>query len=179
MTEIAKAYEPHSVEQRWYPFWDEKGYFKPHGDGPIYCITIPPPNVTGSLHMGHALGCTIEDIFTRWRRMAAYNAMWLPGMDHAGIATQTVVERELRGMEKKSRHDIGREAFIQRVWEWRARTGDRILELAGSPTRRSMGDRGKARILADFTFARQAREYEELFGQLCAPRDVPHAVGIP
>ena len=78
--------------------------------------------------MGHALGTTIEDIFTRWRRMAAYNAMWLPGIDHAGIATQMVVERELRETEKKSRHDIGREAFVERVWEWRRTTGDRILE---------------------------------------------------
>ena len=93
-----------------------------------FAIVIPPPNVTGSLHMGHALGTTIEDIFTRWRRMAAYNAMWLPGTDHAGIATQMVVERELRAKEKKSRHDIGRAAFIERVWDWRQRTGDRILE---------------------------------------------------
>ena len=81
------------------------------------------PNVTGVLHMGHALGCTIEDIFTRWKRMAAYNAMWLPGTDHAGIATQMVVERQLREEEKKSRHDIGREAFVERVWDWRAQIG--------------------------------------------------------
>jgi hypothetical protein len=78
--------------------------------------------------MGHALGTTIEDIFTRWRRMAAYNAMWLPGTDHAGIATQMVVERELRETEKKSRHDIGRAAFVEQVWEWRQQTGNRILE---------------------------------------------------
>jgi valyl-tRNA synthetase len=107
-----------------------RGYF--HGDAAApkapFAIVIPPPNVTGYLHMGHALGTTIEDIFTRWRRMAAYNAMWLPGTDHAGIATQMVVERELRETEKKSRHDIGRPAFIQKVWEWRERTGNRILE---------------------------------------------------
>ena len=91
-------YEPKEIEPRWYAEWTARGYL--HGDAAApkapFAIVIPPPNVTGSLHMGHALGTTIEDIFTRWRRMAAYNAMWLPGTDHAGIATQLVVERELR-----------------------------------------------------------------------------------
>jgi valyl-tRNA synthetase len=130
MAERPKNYEPKEIEPRWYAEWMARGYF--HGDAAApkapFSIVIPPPNVTGSLHMGHALGTTIEDIFTRWRRMAAYNAMWLPGTDHAGIATQLVVERELREKEKKSRHDIGRAAFIERVWDWRKRTGDRILE---------------------------------------------------
>jgi valyl-tRNA synthetase len=130
MAELPKTYEPKDIEARWYAEWTARGYFHADAAAPKapFAIVIPPPNVTGSLHMGHALGNTIEDIFTRWRRMAAYNAMWLPGTDHAGIATQMVVERELRERDKKSRHDIGRPAFVERVWEWRQRTGDRILE---------------------------------------------------
>src|SRR5512138_3582337 len=129
MAERPKNYEPKEIEPRWYAEWMARGYF--HGDAAApkapFSIVIPPPNVTGSLHMGHALGTTIEDVFTRWKRMAAYNAMWLPGTDHAGIATQTVVERELR-KEKKSRHDLGREQFLERVWKWREQYGNRILE---------------------------------------------------
>ena len=130
MAERPKNYDPKEIEPRWYAEWMARGYFHADAAAPKapFAMVIPPPNVTGSLHMGHALGDTIEDIFTRWRRMAAYNAMWLPGTDHAGIATQMVVERELREKEKKSRHDIGRAAFVERVWEWRHRTGDRILE---------------------------------------------------
>jgi valyl-tRNA synthetase len=130
MSELPKNYDPASIEPRWYAEWMARGYFHADASAPKapFAIVIPPPNVTGQLHMGHALGDTIEDIFTRWRRMAAYNAMWLPGMDHAGIATQMVVERELREKEKLSRHDIGREKFIERVWQWRAATGGRILE---------------------------------------------------
>ena len=93
-----------------------------------FSIVIPPPNVTGALHMGHALGSTVQDIFTRWKRMAAYNAMWLPGTDHAGIATQLVVERELKAKEGKTRHDLGREEFLKRVWQWREKHGSRILD---------------------------------------------------
>ena len=93
-----------------------------------YTIVIPPPNVTGSLHMGHALFATLQDILTRWRRMQGYNALWLPGTDHAGIATQLVVERRLWREEQKSRHDIGREAFLERVWQWKQRSGGRIIE---------------------------------------------------
>jgi len=127
--DLSKTYEPQSIEPRWYEEWMAKGYFHAEASAPKapFAIVIPPPNVTGYLHMGHALGTTIEDIFTRWKRMAAYNAMWLPGTDHAGIATQMVVERELREKEGKSRHDIGREEFVKRVWAWRERTGDRIL----------------------------------------------------
>jgi valyl-tRNA synthetase len=130
MADLPKSYEPKDIEPRWYAEWMARGYFHADAAAPKapFAIVIPPPNVTGSLHMGHALGTTIEDIFTRWRRMAAYNAMWLPGSDHAGIATQMVAERELREKEKKSRHDIGREAFVERVWDWRRRTGDRIFE---------------------------------------------------
>ena len=130
MTDLAKTYDPSTIESRWYEEWLSSGYF--HADAVTpkapFCITIPPPNVTGSLHMGHALTCTIQDIITRWRRMAGYNAMWLPGTDHAGIATPMVVERELRAREGKSRHDIGREEFVKRIWSWRERYGNRILE---------------------------------------------------
>jgi valyl-tRNA synthetase len=130
MADLPKSYEPKDIEPRWYAEWMARGYFHADAAAPKapFAIVIPPPNVTGSLHMGHALGNTIEDIFTRWRRMAAYNAMWLPGSDHAGIATQMVAERELREKEKKSRHDLGREAFLERVWDWRRRSGDRIFE---------------------------------------------------
>jgi valyl-tRNA synthetase len=128
--ELAKNYDPASIESRWYEEWLNCRYF--HADAATpkapFCIVIPPPNVTGALHMGHALTCTIQDVLTRWRRMAAYNAMWLPGTDHAGIATQMVVERELRATEKKSRHDLGREEFVKRIWAWRERYGSRILE---------------------------------------------------
>ena len=130
MTELAKNYDPTAIEARWYQEWLACNYF--HADAATpkapFCIVIPPPNVTGALHMGHALTCTIQDVLTRWRRMAAYNAMWLPGTDHAGIATQMVVERELRATEKKTRHDLGREAFVKRIWDWRERYGNRILE---------------------------------------------------
>jgi valyl-tRNA synthetase len=130
MIDLAKNYDPAVIEKRWYEEWLSCRYF--HADAVTpkapFCIVIPPPNVTGALHMGHALTCTIQDVLTRWRRMAAYNAMWLPGTDHAGIATQMVVERELRATEKKSRHDLGREEFVKRIWNWRERYGNRILE---------------------------------------------------
>src|SRR3954463_12041367 len=130
MAELPKTYEPQAIEPRWYAEWMARGYFHADASAPKapFAIVIPPPNVTGSLHMGHALGDTIEDIFTRWKRMAAYNAMWLPGMDHAGIATQMVVERHLRATEGKSRHDLGREEFVKRIWAFREATGDRILD---------------------------------------------------
>jgi valyl-tRNA synthetase len=127
--ELSKTYEPQAIEPRWYDEWMARGYFHADASAPKapFAMVIPPPNVTGALHMGHALGDTIEDIFTRWKRMAAYNAMWLPGTDHAGIATQMVVERDLREREQKSRHDIGREEFVKRVWAWRESKGDQIL----------------------------------------------------
>jgi valyl-tRNA synthetase len=118
------------VEPRWLRHWLDKGYF--HADAAAamapYAITLPPPNVTGSLHIGHALGGTIQDILVRWRRMQGANAMWMPGIDHAGIATQMLVERDLTRREQKSRHDLGREKFLERVWQWKEKYGGRILE---------------------------------------------------
>jgi valyl-tRNA synthetase len=127
--ELAKAYDPKDVEPRWYAYWLEHQVFAASDDPadtrPVYVLPLPPPNVTGSLHMGHALVSTIEDVLTRYHRMRGFNTLWQPGMDHAGIATQTVVERVLK-REGKSRHDLGREAFIERVWEWKAQSGGRI-----------------------------------------------------
>ncbi len=129
MSELPKAYEPEEVEPRWYKFWSDEGVFKASvaegDDRPTYVIALPPPNVTGSLHMGHALMGTLEDVLIRHKRMQGFNTLWQPGMDHAGIATQTVVERQLR-QEGLSRHDLGREKFVERVWEWRAKSGGRI-----------------------------------------------------
>jgi len=124
--ELAKAYEPKAVEDKWYAEWLAKRRFAATpGHGVPYCITIPPPNITGSLHMGHALNNTIIDAMTRWHRMLGDNAMTLPGTDHAGIATQNVVERQL-AKEGLTRHDLGRDAFIAKCWEWRREYGDRI-----------------------------------------------------
>jgi len=130
MNELPKAYDPAQVEQKWYRFWIEQRYFHADAQTPKapYSIAIPPPNVTGSLHMGHALFVTIQDILIRWRRMGAYNAMWMPGTDHAGIATQMVVERMLTATEGKSRHDLGRDEFLRRVWLWKEKHGGRITE---------------------------------------------------
>src|SRR5258708_33867877 len=117
--ELTGAYEPKSVEDRRYAEWLEKRYFHATpGDGTPYCITIPPPNITGSLHMGHALNNTILDCMTRWRRMRGFNALCLPGTDHAGIGTHNVVEREL-AKEGLTRHDLGREKLIERAWQSR------------------------------------------------------------
>jgi valyl-tRNA synthetase len=130
IAELPKGYEPKDVESHWYRFWMERGYF--HADEnskkPPFCIVIPPPNVTGALHMGHALTDTIQDVLIRWKRMSGFNALWLPGTDHAGIATQMIVEKELKKTEGKSRHDLGRAEFIRRVWEWKAKYGGRIKE---------------------------------------------------
>ncbi len=121
------TYQPEEVESRWYAIWEDAGAFRPevNPDGEPYCIVIPPPNVTGVLHMGHALDHAIQDVIIRRKRMQGYSALWLPGTDHAGIATQNVVERELRE-EGLTRHDIGRDAFVERVWEWKAKSGDII-----------------------------------------------------
>jgi valyl-tRNA synthetase len=123
------AYDPHDVESRWYTRWESAGVFRPeiNPDGEPFCIVIPPPNVTGSLHMGHALDQAIQDLIIRRKRMQGYAALWLPGTDHAGIATQNVVERELAA-EGLSRNDLGREAFIEQVWQWKAVSGGRITE---------------------------------------------------
>ena len=122
---MEKSYNPHAIEEGWYQSWEEKGYFKPSGEGEPYCIMLPPPNVTGSLHMGHAFQDTIMDTLTRWQRMKGSDTLWQPGTDHAGIATQMVVERQLLS-EGKSRHDLGREKFIEAVWQWKEHSGDRI-----------------------------------------------------
>jgi valyl-tRNA synthetase len=126
--ELAKVYEPKSVEERWYREWEEKGYFHAAAasDKPSYSIVIPPPNITGVLHMGHALNNTLQDILCRWKRMSGYNVLWMPGTDHAGIATQNVVERQLAAAGK-NRFDLGREAFIERVWQWKAESGGQII----------------------------------------------------
>lgn len=122
---MEKTYDPHNIEQRWYQTWEQRGYFRPSGQGEPYCIMIPPPNVTGSLHMGHAFQDTLMDALIRYHRMRGYNTLWQPGTDHAGIATQMVVERQLEA-EGKTRHDLGREAFIERVWEWKKTSGGTI-----------------------------------------------------
>ena len=122
---MEKTYNPQSIEQRWYQTWEDKGHFAPSGDGDPYCIMIPPPNVTGTLHMGHAFQDTIMDALTRYHRMRGDRTLWQPGTDHAGIATQMVVERQLNA-EGKTRHDLGRERFIERVWEWRTESGGTI-----------------------------------------------------
>jgi valyl-tRNA synthetase len=129
--DLTKAYEPHEVEPRWYAFWAELGVFDANDDPadsrPVYVVPMPPPNVTGSLHMGHALTCTLEDALVRWHRMRGFNVLWQPGMDHAGIATQTVVERQL-AREGKTKNDLGREEFEKRVWKWKVESGGRIAE---------------------------------------------------
>ncbi|MGB5535063.1 MAG: valine--tRNA ligase, partial [Thiogranum sp.] len=122
---MEKTYDPHKIEQRWYQTWEDKGYFRPSGEGEPYCIMIPPPNVTGSLHMGHAFQDTLMDALTRFHRMRGHNTLWQAGSDHAGIATQMVVERQLEA-EGKTRHDLGRDAFIERVWEWKKTSGGTI-----------------------------------------------------
>jgi len=126
--EISKTYNPQEVESRWYGWWESKGYFKADAAStkPSFVVMMPPPNVTGSLHIGHMLNNTVQDVIVRRKRMKGFNTLWLPGMDHAGIATQWVVERELRA-EGKTRHDLGREAFVCRVWKWKEEYGGNIL----------------------------------------------------
>ncbi len=120
-----KTYEPRAIEQAWYERWEQQGYFKPSGEGEPYCIMIPPPNVTGSLHMGHGFNNTIMDALIRLRRMQGRRTLWQVGTDHAGIATQMVVERQLAATGV-TRHDLGREDFLKKVWEWKAESGGAI-----------------------------------------------------
>ncbi len=124
---MEKTYSPASIEQRWYNTWEEKEYFAPSGEGESFCIMIPPPNVTGSLHMGHAFQDTIMDALTRYHRMKGKNTLWQAGTDHAGIATQMVVER-LINKDGKTRHDYGREKFIERIWDWKEESGGTITK---------------------------------------------------
>ncbi len=166
MAEILdKVYDPQKIETKWYAYWENSGLFHARADGakPSYCIVIPPPNVTGSLHMGHALNNTLQDILVRWKRMQGYDALWMPGTDHAGIATQNVVERMLAA-EGVNRHSLGREAFIERVWKWRAESGGTIINQL-----KRLGcscDWGRERFTMDEGLSRAVREvfvrlYEE------------------
>lgn len=125
---LDKAYDPHQVEEKWYRFWMDRNYFRAdeHSSRPAYSIVIPPPNVTGVLHIGHALNNTLQDILIRFKRMEGYNVLWMPGTDHAGIATQNVVERQLME-EGLDRHTLGREKFIERVWRWKEQSGGTII----------------------------------------------------
>jgi len=127
--ELPKQYDHEQAQQRWYRFWEEQGYFhaEPDESKQPYTIVIPPPNVTGALHLGHALNNTLQDIVIRWRRMQGYNTLWMPGTDHAGIATQAVVERRLREEENLTRRDLGREALVERIWKWKEQYEARIL----------------------------------------------------
>jgi valyl-tRNA synthetase len=128
-TDLPKQYDPREAQERCLKFWDERGYFhsRPDPSRKPFCIVIPPPNVTGALHMGHALDETLQDVLIRWRRMQGYNTLWMPGTDHAGIATQAVVERRVREEEGKTRHDLGREELVRRIWQWKDQYEARIL----------------------------------------------------
>ena len=130
LAELPKQYDPQDAQRRWYQFWLDKGYFHadPASPKPPYTIVIPPPNVTGALHLGHALNNTLQDILIRWKRMQGYDALWMPGTDHAGIATQAIVERRLMAEEKKTRHDLGREALVASIWKWKDEYEARILD---------------------------------------------------
>ncbi len=127
--ELPKQYDPHEAQKRWLAFWQEQGHghSRPDPSREPFTIVIPPPNVTGALHLGHALNNTLQDVLVRWRRMQGYNALWMPGTDHAGIATQAVVERRLRDTESKTRHDLGREELVRRIWQWKDQYEARIL----------------------------------------------------
>jgi valyl-tRNA synthetase len=127
--ELPKHFDPAEAEPRWFSFWEDNGYFeaKPGSAEKHYSIVIPPPNVTGALHLGHALNNTIQDTLIRWRRMQGYDVLWMPGTDHAGIATQAVVEKRLFEEENKNRHDIGREALVKNIWDWKDEYEKRII----------------------------------------------------
>jgi valyl-tRNA synthetase len=156
--ELPKAYEPKDAQQKWLAFWDANGYFHadPGAGGEAYTIVIPPPNVTGALHMGHALNNTLQDVLVRWRRMQGRNTLWMPGTDHAGIATQAVVEKLVMQTEKKTRHDLGRDALVAKIWEWKDKYEKRILgqlKQIGASC-----DWKRTRFTLDETCARAVRE---------------------
>ena len=158
MKELPKVYEPQAVEKKIYDFWMKGGWFKGtiDPDKKPFSIMMPPPNVTGQLHMGHAMDAALQDIVTRYKRMQGYAALWLPGVDHAGIATQIKVEEVLRKEEGKTRYDLGREKFLERVWDWKGKYGDRIVE-----QQKSMGvscDWDRSRFTMDQTCAKAVRE---------------------
>ena len=185
---LDKGYEPHDVERRWYGFWEENRLFaaEEQSGRPGYSIVIPPPNVTGVLHMGHALNNTLQDILCRYRRLCGDNVLWMPGTDHAGIATQNVVERKL-AQDGTDRHDLGRERFIAEVWKWREEYGSAIinqLKRLGASC-----DWERERFTMDEGLSRAVREvfvqlYREgliyrgrLHHQLVPP--LPHGAGRP
>ena len=124
---LGKSFDPKAVESRWYARWESSGWFSARSEenSPAYCIQLPPPNVTGTLHMGHAFQQTLMDALIRYHRMRGFNVNWVAGTDHAGIATQIVVERQLQE-QGKTRHDLGRDAFVKRVWEWKEESGSTI-----------------------------------------------------
>ena len=158
MKELPKVYEPQQVEGRIYRMWMDNDCFKatPDPDKKPFSIVMPPPNVTGQLHMGHAMDATLQDILTRFKRMQGYEALWLPGTDHAGIATQIKVEEDLRTKEGLTRYDLGREKFLQRVWEWKEKYGNRIVE-----QQKKMGascDWSRSRFTMDEGCSRAVRE---------------------
>ena len=158
MKELPKVYEPQKVEKKIYDFWMQGGWFegKIDPEKKPFSIVMPPPNVTGQLHMGHALDATLQDILTRYKRMQGYSALWLPGVDHAGIATQIKVEEVLRKEEGLTRYDLGRDKFLERVWAWKEQYGDRIVE-----QQKSMGvscDWSRSRFTMDETCAKAVRE---------------------
>ena len=132
MSELPKTYDPKAVEDKLYSFWNDSGFFhaEVNPKKKPYTIVIPPPNVTGQLHMGHAFDETLQDILIRTKRMQGYEALWMPGTDHAGIATQIKVEENLRKEEGKTRYDLGREEFLKRVWDWKHKFGNRIISAA-------------------------------------------------
>ncbi|MBR5479885.1 MAG: valine--tRNA ligase, partial [Clostridia bacterium] len=156
--ELEKVYDPKNVESRLYEFWEKGGFFHAEVDEnkPAFSIVMPPPNVTGQLHLGHAFDSTLQDILTRTRRMQGYSALWLPGTDHAGIATQIKVEETLRKEEGLTRHDLGRDAFLERVWDWKNKFGNRIVE-----QQKKLGascDWDRARFTMDDICAKAVRE---------------------
>ena len=158
MNQLPKTYDPKQVEKKIYDMWEKNGCFKGEidPDKKPFSIVMPPPNVTGQLHMGHALDATLQDILTRYKRMQGYAALWLPGVDHAGIATQIKVEEVLRKEEGKTRYDLGREKFLERVWDWKNQYGNRIVE-----QQKSMGvscDWSRSRFTMDEVCARSVRE---------------------
>ncbi|MBQ2158490.1 MAG: valine--tRNA ligase, partial [Oscillospiraceae bacterium] len=158
MRELPKVYDPKEVESKIYDMWMKNGYFHAERDDTKkpFSIVMPPPNVTGQLHMGHALDCTLPDILIRYKRMQGYNAMWLPGTDHAGIATQIKVEEDLRVNEGLTRYDLGREKFLKRVWAWKEKFGSRIVE-----QQKKMGvscDWERSRFTMDEVCAKAVRE---------------------
>jgi|GEM_PF-5519640 len=125
--ELSKVYSPREAEEKHYKAWEGEGFFAPKGSGAPFTIVIPPPNVTGSLHMGHALNNSLQDVLIRFMRMRGRKTLWIPGTDHAGIATQNVVERDLKKQGKR-KEDIGREAFIKKTWEWKKQYGGQITK---------------------------------------------------